>query len=489
MKFLLLMKLRSSVLLIYLFLTSICQLSAQHKNSTAEITVDFDRNGKRDSLVLVILNTLFINLGDEHHLVIYPKLMPDGKLLFTINSEEAYGYFTLARILPENEKNQYDMLGVASNYFWEKGDNLSISIRYPDPAVDLPELVFSGNGAIKYTARNELFNSGIMMSPTAIPRESTFIFPGHQDSIKWMNFTDKYSSILSKRCFDVLKADFLFRSNWSRGAGILSNNVKNTEKRKVLANIYDNLLGLYTKSNLDKNALTISRNYARNYVNDLIAQDLLRNGKKDPTKVYNIIAQQPYQVLRDRLLATFFFANKYDDNTPIQYYTVMNKIKDAKSKAALLEIAPRFSGNKLDEYTFFDEDKNKVSINDYNGKIILVDLWFNGCSGCASFYTNTLSKIESEFKGRKDFVVISINFDKKAELWKKGIESGDYTSKEDAVNLWAGEVSMNHKLVYDFALPGMPFVFLINKSGGIEAFNTTTLYNPRTLSQKIRELL
>jgi hypothetical protein len=108
-----------------------------------------------------------------------------------------------------------------------------------------------------------------------------------------------------------------------------------------------------------------------------------------------------------------------------------------------------------------------VSQTDYLGKVIMIDCWYTGCTGCAIYYRHFKDNIEPYFRDSQNFKVISINLDPNKKIWLKSIYENRYTDVEH-INLFAAAKEYIHSDFLDhYGISGAPFTLLIDKNGKI----------------------
>jgi len=480
------------------------KISAQTVDSrnSISIEVDYENNFDKDSLVLLLENKLYKSTDDMHHKTIPGTRTAQGTLQFLTKIEDSCGYLTIAKIVPEEKKKEYELMPVLNRYFWEKGDLVKIKITFPNSNnPEVPEFTFSGHGSDKYKARNSLFNMYLQLAPlvrlSKKDADTSIVFPNPNDIKKADSLLLVYSA-MSRNSLNILKADLTFRGGYTRVISVINSKL-NRIKRQELLREFEKVYPDFENITISKEVLASSLNFPRFYIDYLFARTLLRSGEKDltnrhtgkknPTEVFQTIIQEPNTPLRDQLLAAFFLENVSDNNISQQYAKALSLVQDKKCKNAIIELKSRYLGAALPRYSFLDEKNRNIKLSDFKGKVVLIDLWFSGCGGCAVLYKETMSKIEDQFYKHPGLAILSINVDKKISIWQQAISTGLYTSPDKAINLTTGPSGMRHPIVQDFALSGMPCLILINKAGNVEYFNTSNIREAKELSKVINGLL
>lgn len=112
---------------------------------------------------------------------------------------------------------------------------------------------------------------------------------------------------------------------------------------------------------------------------------------------------------------------------------------------------------KYDELTFLDDKQNSLNLNDFEGKLILLNFWATWCAPCREEMPY-LDELASN-KDFKNILVIPINIGRE--------------SKEKAENFFKEINIKNLNLYYDssielpnkLSLRGVPTTILVNKNG------------------------
>lgn len=132
-----------------------------------------------------------------------------------------------------------------------------------------------------------------------------------------------------------------------------------------------------------------------------------------------------------------------------------------RANAMLKELVPYRRGNTAPDFTFEDREGNKVSLSDFRGKLVLVDVWATTCRPCVAELP-FLKKIKEYFRD-KDVVFTGISFDraKEREVWKKFIEE----QALPGIQLFAG--GSDNSLSHDYGISVIPRFMLFDREGKI----------------------
>lgn len=104
--------------------------------------------------------------------------------------------------------------------------------------------------------------------------------------------------------------------------------------------------------------------------------------------------------------------------------------------------------------TFKDLEGNEVSLKDFKGKVVLLDLWATWCPPCVE----TIPKLEKLSKAYEDknFVVVGLNYDENPKKVK-----GFLKKKGATYHAWIGTVDQFEEM----DVFGLPTAFLLGRDG------------------------
>ncbi|TSJ40532.1 AhpC/TSA family protein [Mucilaginibacter corticis] len=135
-------------------------------------------------------------------------------------------------------------------------------------------------------------------------------------------------------------------------------------------------------------------------------------------------------------------------------------------------------GAQMIDFTQNDTLGNPVKFSSFKGKYVLVDFWTSWCGPCRAENPNVL-KAYNAYQD-KNFTVIGISLDEKADNWKKAIKDDKmpWTELSD-IRGWKNEVSGY------YGIQGIPSNLLVDPSGKIIAKDLRGVM----LENKLKELL
>ena len=117
-------------------------------------------------------------------------------------------------------------------------------------------------------------------------------------------------------------------------------------------------------------------------------------------------------------------------------------------------------------YSFTDTAGNDVRLSDFSGKLIVLDLWYTGCSGCAYFFQQVFSDIKETFKADTNVIFLSISADQDRKQWLESVKTGAYTN-DSATNLYTGGKSFYHDMLVQQNVTIYPHFQIIDQQGNV----------------------
>ncbi len=121
-----------------------------------------------------------------------------------------------------------------------------------------------------------------------------------------------------------------------------------------------------------------------------------------------------------------------------------------------LDRISKISENKLVNFEFEDINGKKYQLQDFRGKMVLLDFWATWCGPCMAEWP-VLKKIAAH---KDKIVVISISIDKDKERWKKKVKASGLP--------WIHvHYLQNEDLKQKFYISGVPDHILIDENGKI----------------------
>lgn len=155
--------------------------------------------------------------------------------------------------------------------------------------------------------------------------------------------------------------------------------------------------------------------------------------------------------------------------------------EDQQKRLSVLmaQFSPKGEGTEPYHFTFPDIDGRQVSLSDFRGKVVYIDVWATWCAPCRGEIPY-MGKLEDEYAAHKDMVFVSISGDKDEDhdKWVAMVKEKNMKGHQ----LFAGN---NKRAMYEhYQITGIPRFILIGRDGKV-------IYSkaPRPSSDEIRAVL
>lgn len=129
------------------------------------------------------------------------------------------------------------------------------------------------------------------------------------------------------------------------------------------------------------------------------------------------------------------------------------------------------AGSPAADFTYPDVEGNRVSLSDFKGKVVLVDVWATWCSPCRKEIPH-LKNLKKEMHGT-DVVFLGVSVDeaKDKQKWLDFIETEGLKGIQLLANGWS-------KITKDYKINGIPRFMVFDKKGNIVSADAPRPSNP-----------
>ena len=123
-------------------------------------------------------------------------------------------------------------------------------------------------------------------------------------------------------------------------------------------------------------------------------------------------------------------------------------------------------------FTLNDTKDQSVSLSDFKGKVVVMDVWAMWCAPCLT-EKPFFQKVEDAFKDRDDIVFIGVSHDglTRREVWKKFVEKKGWKNIELLANY-------NESIGEYYKIEGIPRFMIFDKEGRIVTVDAPRPSNP-----------
>ncbi|TDQ79305.1 TlpA family protein disulfide reductase [Sphingobacterium yanglingense] len=132
-----------------------------------------------------------------------------------------------------------------------------------------------------------------------------------------------------------------------------------------------------------------------------------------------------------------------------------------------------------------DKDGKLVRMEDFRGKVVVLDFWFKGCVPCM-LLGEPLGQIRKYYQSNPEVVFIDINLDDNVDFWLNSLKNGGTVQKKRrhytdslSISVSTAPAGFDHEITKYYKFNGVPTLIIINKKGEILERNP-----PRPLSEK-----
>ena len=236
-----------------------------------------------------------------------------------------------------------------------------------------------------------------------------------------------------------LNADF---NSYLKNADFNNPDLMHLDSYRNFLFTYFEKVGLQQKDRISKDTL----------FTEIAFEDALNNINNPKTKSYALyrimdihLNEAPINKL-GKLINDFnenCFNEKYKERIN-KYYSKIEKLK---------------SGMPAPNFTFPDRNGKSVSLNDFKGKIVYIDVWNSHCSPCFKefpFLEQLIEKYDDQ-----EIVFLGVSYDSNEKLWKQTLEKKNIKGIQLFANGW------NSQFGKDYLIYSNPRFILIDRNGNI----------------------
>ncbi|QIH34465.1 TlpA disulfide reductase family protein [Sphingobacterium sp. DR205] len=185
--------------------------------------------------------------------------------------------------------------------------------------------------------------------------------------------------------------------------------------------------------------------------------------------------------LRDKIITQFLLTNFTDlPNISSLIRQAQKIVIDPECKRLLVSLSlTNTQGSKAFAFNLPDFSGKIRTLDEFRGKVIIMDFWFTGCGSCRVMAEN-LKPIVEHFKNNNNIVFISVSADENINTWRNSIIKEIYTNKY-SIDLFTQGEGTSHPIIKNYKIESYPTLLMIGKDGKII---TTSILQPKTERDK-----
>lgn len=368
----------------------------------------------------------------------------------------------------------------------EPGDSIHVSGRKGN-------LAFSGKGSAKWAYRQ----SKIRLAAQYDRMKSQYRGPGNKfDEVRYVEdgrrmkkaLLESYRNRVSREAWTILDADIRSSSGLDyalRAGGTGAMGTGDPARSQAAKRVYERYIRDLTIDT--SNAALLRWSAYPDFIRRKLSADYAyakAYGHAAEQTVYAYVANRLQGVLRDKVLMLLMEMDnalgKLSDETlafmeaRVETPAYRERIRERKETYA--------TGSEMTDFDFRDKDNKTVRLSDFKGKVVLLDMWFTGCSGCVAV-ANTLPAVEEAFRDNDSVVFISLSIDPHRDQWLQSIDPqkkrGEgsrwaYThyTTPTTVYLYTGGTGSHNPFIRKYVPNGTyPHLLLVGKDGKVFSAN------------------
>lgn len=469
----------NATLMIALPLASIAQMQFKSSEHSLTTTLKLSWEGSKDSDSASI--ELWERVISEHYRNLVPSkdikpVVRQTNFRFDIDSLLFPAYFSIEVPTTISGANHEIFNNL---YLANPGDEVEFDIRKDT-------IIFSGPSMASYQCQFELKLAHRKLSKMYFahtgPLDSTTFISFHKARWKFesdllaakLNILARYERKIPSEIFGILKTDVISEHLLIVGLvyyDSITNSVDikfKTERQKSGAR--DRLGKLYRSlTAVEFTGITdLHKVRSKTYCTYLLEMEKINHYEHGKTDIYAAIKARYSGTLKDQLVVCYFM--EFLKTSLAAREQLSDALKNGKTDYCLdvlYSFDRSFSkGGEFRNFVLPDRNGNTVNLDQFRGKVVLLDYWFTGCSPCRLFYKNVLSKIEEKYSGNPDIIFLSISSDKNIERWKKTVDASTYTSKH-SINLFTEGKGEGHPVIKNNNVFYFPYLVLLDRNGKI----------------------
>ena len=207
--------------------------------------------------------------------------------------------------------------------------------------------------------------------------------------------------------------------------------------------------------------------YSKKHQNEL--SNIVRNGIEQ--KELDILIQEKGDLINKKGIS-LNIVDSLSTYVKVEFDKFSDILKQKNAKYLYKSSLVNEIGNN---FSFTDIYNNKVSLKDFYGKYLYIDVWATWCKPCKVEYA-FLKQLEEHFSNNDQLQIISISTDREFDKWQKYITKNSMKGKQ----LYSGT---NSDFVKFYDIGALPRFIFLDKEGKVISPEELRPSNPKLLKK------
>lgn len=392
-----------------------------------------------------------------------------GKFSITIQPKTPYGFIRCRATQIPSLRIDYFLVKAGDSVFMEVSDSQNV--------------YFTGKGSEKLNYQHFAAKT-ITKYQFLHPEDSTkynvgkyeLLFAKYQEALKiCLDSLEKLTTSTDPHTIEILKVNTISSVLRNYASTVLGSYPFVNEQDK--SNILNQIRILLKQQQLSLITDPTIFEYAINYKDLLYATQFYYRklmilgetvSKIDPAVVYPYFKNEYSGIVRDKLIATLLLTNETYPEVLNLAQKSLSFIKDQTSYDELKKfIVTRSKGVPAFNFTFETVEGKEIKLEDFKGRLLIIDTWYKGCSNCAVL-ARLISPLVEKYATKVAFLSVNVDFSKKTFI--EGVESGKYGHK-NVIHAWTRGNGQNDPFIKHYQYYGYPNILIIDKNGHVITSN------------------
>ncbi|TRZ46095.1 TlpA family protein disulfide reductase [Robertkochia solimangrovi] len=482
------MKLRILILLVLQFSFISCARNVRERNESDKNCVVIKGRVEGDAKKF---KNIKINFG--HLFMVNPKINAIDTMLSISKGGDFYFKSapidrpTRINIIPsaaDMHPGNANYTNSLRNYLVEPGDSIFININLNN---DLLVWEFSGKGAAKFevkwefqvfyhTSKKTFLNKQEPVNSWVEYYQNLFR-TGDSLTSCFQHRLNRYRDRLSPQTFEVVQADFTGKLNFFyKNFWFVRNSYLTPENLMILRKLYASI----STEAMSNETMAQSMEMVNYLIYYEIMGALLDNPKDEDLYFQNIFNRKYAEIcnllqthydgpLREMLIMNYLLNNFTGDTTGWNNCAInsVSFIQSEPLKSIFEKLNNhQIKGSKGYDFSLPDAQGVYVDLHDFKGKVVYLEIWFTGCSGCIALTKEIKEKLYPRFRNNKEIVFVTVCVDKDKQKWLHSLATERYSSP-DFVNLYTEGSGLKHPFANYYNVAAAPTTMVFDKQGNI----------------------